>query len=288
MAVSAYALTSLSALKTYLNVSTTTDDTLMEALVDRASDKVETYCGRKFITRAYREWRDGYGKPQIVLRQRPVTAVRRVAYGSQPAMTIVASVAADIRNTVEVQDDQIVTNRVDSAGAETTGTYTFAANLTTGAMATAINLVTGFTASATASIFTKDLHRRAGVDVKNNAVTLTYPDQSASIIHVDEDRGVLHMRWSSLSGFEDEDTGGFPCGRQNVLCEYTAGYADVASLPAGLQQATIQLAAGMYAARGRDLAIRSESLGDYAYTIANAVELGDSMRELLGDYREIR
>lgn len=288
MAVGAYALTSLANLKAFMGVTTTTDDALLEQLIDRASAKIESYCGRLFITRAYREWRDGYGAPIIVLKNRPVTAVRRVAYGSQPGLRISASVSTDIRNTVEVQDDAVVTNRVDSAGTETTGTYTFAANLTTTALATAINLVTGFTATVAASVFSKDLRRLAGMDCKNSSVDLTYPDLSASVISVDEAAATLHMRWGSLAGFGDEDSGAFPCGRQNVLCEYTAGYADIASLPFDLQQAAIDLAADMFAARSRDGAMQAESLGDYSYTLASAVDMADSMRELLGQFREIR
>tara|TARA_Y100000310_G_scaffold341106_1_gene439177 strand:+ start:2388 stop:3041 length:654 start_codon:yes stop_codon:yes gene_type:complete len=58
MAVAAYALTTLTRLKTALGVSGSTDDTLLETIIDAASVELESRCARKFVRR---DFNDGSG-----------------------------------------------------------------------------------------------------------------------------------------------------------------------------------------------------------------------------------
>lgn len=80
MAVEAYALTSLTSLKTHLGISTSTHDTLLETLIDAASDWIENECGgRRFFETTYtQELYDGdhdhTGRRWLQLKNFPITS----------------------------------------------------------------------------------------------------------------------------------------------------------------------------------------------------------------------
>ena len=61
--------------KTYLGLSGTTYDNALDALINAASEAIETACGRQFNETAYTEYCDGDGKDRLVLRQRPVASI---------------------------------------------------------------------------------------------------------------------------------------------------------------------------------------------------------------------
>jgi len=80
MSVSSYALTTLGSVKTYLGISDSSRDTLLESLINSASALVEKYTGRYFVVRAaIAELHDGEaGCENIKLKYYPVTAVASV------------------------------------------------------------------------------------------------------------------------------------------------------------------------------------------------------------------
>lgn len=61
--------------KTYLGLSGTTHDDVIDALISAASEAVENFCGRKFDVTAYTEYHHGGGASSVVLQRRPVTEV---------------------------------------------------------------------------------------------------------------------------------------------------------------------------------------------------------------------
>jgi hypothetical protein len=60
--------------------------------------------------------------------------------------------------------------------------------------------------------------------------------------------------------------GCFPCGIQNIELKYTAGYADVDSLPEDLEQAVVALTGSFFeiSQTGSTANTKSEKIGDYA------------------------
>ena len=68
-------LTTLTAVKAYLEVTGTDDDALLTDLVARASDAIVAYCGRAFAAADYDECHDGDGSDIVLLDQRPVISV---------------------------------------------------------------------------------------------------------------------------------------------------------------------------------------------------------------------
>ncbi len=90
MAVGTYALTSLEALKRYLNLTVDTYDTLLEELIDRATAQIEEYTDRKIKARDYsydsdsddydsdNAVLDGNGLQELALPQYPIVSVTTV------------------------------------------------------------------------------------------------------------------------------------------------------------------------------------------------------------------
>lgn len=68
-------LTTLDKVKSYLNLSDTTHDDLLAALIASASEAIELYCGREFARAERTEYHDGSGTRALVLRCRPVESV---------------------------------------------------------------------------------------------------------------------------------------------------------------------------------------------------------------------
>jgi len=64
--------------KTYLGLSGTTHDALIDALIAPASEAIENACARRFAQAGVTEYHDGDGLNRLVLRRRPVTEVAGV------------------------------------------------------------------------------------------------------------------------------------------------------------------------------------------------------------------
>jgi uncharacterized phiE125 gp8 family phage protein len=95
MAVSTAALVSLTDTKTFLGVSGTTSDARIESLIDAWSDRIERLCSRQFVARAYTTRVSGSGTENLLLPQRPVSAIGSVTMiygaGTQEITTAIQS-----------------------------------------------------------------------------------------------------------------------------------------------------------------------------------------------------
>ena len=73
MSLNAYALTTVARLKTFIGVTSTDYDTLLESIINSVSDFVENYCGRRFKKTTYtQEYYDGNDAETLNLEQYPV------------------------------------------------------------------------------------------------------------------------------------------------------------------------------------------------------------------------
>lgn len=75
-----YSLISLDTLKEALEITGNEDDSLLRALINRATDIIESYCnGRRFISTAYtNEEYDGKGSDYLNLKHYPVTTLTSI------------------------------------------------------------------------------------------------------------------------------------------------------------------------------------------------------------------
>jgi hypothetical protein len=72
------ALTTLAAVKEYLGLSGTGEDSLLNRLVEWATSFIQTYCGRIFFQGSYDEYHDGDGSDSVLSRQFPIVSVDTV------------------------------------------------------------------------------------------------------------------------------------------------------------------------------------------------------------------
>ena len=61
-------------------------------------------------------------------------------------------------------------------------------------------------------------------------------------------------------------------GSRNMIVKYTAGYANT---PADLEQICIDITKVYYESANKDASVKSEKLGEYAYTLADDSRLGN-------------
>lgn len=78
MATKATTMFSLDAVKAYLAVTGAGSDDLLTRVADAASERVEAYTSRLFVTRSVTEVVDGTGRSSLRLRHFPVVAVQEV------------------------------------------------------------------------------------------------------------------------------------------------------------------------------------------------------------------
>lgn len=75
-------LVSLSKLKSYLQITDTTNDTLLSSLIDQASVFIESYTGRKLVAQDYDVRMDGHGENEFLFPQYPVNTLASFQYNA--------------------------------------------------------------------------------------------------------------------------------------------------------------------------------------------------------------
>lgn len=271
MAISTNSLVSLATLKAFLGITSTTDDSVLEYSIDRASAMIQRYCARNFVSQRYYEWHDTYGADRVALRHNPVENVRFVGVGGDSVLSVESTTATDIACTISVNDTHVHLFRAASNGQETSTSITFAAHDTTVEMATQISATTGFSASALLNVKSAYLRKVAGIDLKNQTALLEAPTEGLTDYAIDYDRGVIYG--PTLHRY------------QGFLVDYTGGYATV---PYDVEQAATSIATRFYRGRQRDPGVSSESLGGYSYSLRAGSEIDAEMKSLLDGYRRLR
>ena len=287
MATSSTSITSLQALKRYLRLTTSDDDRLLIELLDAATNRIEEFCQRTFVSATYKQFISGSGSGTLSLPNFPITSIRRLGWERKNALSVDASTSTDLRATVEVQDNQIVLKRWDSVGAETETSIAFADYLTTALMAAQITATTGWTATADETVMCDELMRQGGQDALSASAQLYYLKSTDADYRVDEDSGRINLlsaqsetQWYPF----DPNAISFPRGSHNIFVDYTAGYAQ-ASVPMALQEICFELVSSAFSGGKHDPTVASESLDGYSYSTRNAVELRDDQMRRMYQYR---
>jgi len=275
--VAADALTSVEAVRSYLRLSTVTQDelNLLAALVNQVSARIERICGRRFQARSWVDRHARCEQGRVMLRHYPILAMDRIATGAQEAMRITCSKADALSASVSVVFDeqglegQVRLRSVDASGQETNTTLSLQSCPTTALLAEAVLEVEGWSATLIRNIETQQLHAMGAIGALHRAVPLMYPDQELSHWDAQSNIGVVNL-WR-------------PMGR--VVVAYRAGYE---TIPADLQLAATELVAQAYQQGRQNPAVKSETLGDYSYTLATQTQISDDLWSRLRLYMEVR
>ena len=285
MAVGTYALTSLSNLKSWLGITASTDDAVLERAIDRATSRIESYLERNIKERSYAEWRSGAGVDTIRLHQWPVTTVTSVFSGNIAVMVIGAkgnNLRASIAVNQETPTPAVVATYTDIAGATTATSIPFATYPTVSDVAAQIGATGAFNATVTKNLRAVQMRPRAGADCVLASMTL-YGADTPSEFTYDYERGRLTIDRSWFA-YWPLQKGIMPNVAKSILIEYTAGYATV---PDDIEQACIEVASMLYRDRRRDGNLQSEGLGDYNYSRATVAEMNAKLDALLERWKEI-
>lgn len=105
--MNAYALTTVARAKLYLGITTSADDTLIERLIDVATDTIESFCGRRFKKTTYTdELYDGTGGDSLVLKQYPVVAGQAFTLNERAGSDNVSNFSTLSSNIYFVKNDR--------------------------------------------------------------------------------------------------------------------------------------------------------------------------------------
>lgn len=92
MSLVSHALTTVARTKTFLGVSGSDDDALLENLVNSVTDFVEQFCGRRFKKTAYsNEIYDGSGTDQLLLKQYPIDSASTITVEERDSISNIDS-----------------------------------------------------------------------------------------------------------------------------------------------------------------------------------------------------
>lgn len=110
MAVDPFALVTLDEAKTHLDIelSDTSQDSIVERFVNEASSAVEKYLDRQVITRSYTEVRDGRNQNRLILRQWPAQKPTEIKFSPTGDFTSATALGIDQYDVDEYQVEVVL------------------------------------------------------------------------------------------------------------------------------------------------------------------------------------
>lgn len=286
MALASNSLTTVASVKTYMGVASSTDDTLIETIINNVSDQIERWCDRKLVQTDVTEFIDAQATRTLALENSPVISVDLISYGARDSIVVSSSDSTDLLLTVAVEEDQIRIVRIASDGTQTVANFPFSGYASTSLLAAIMNASTGVNATSSYNAPSFTLHRMGGRNVLDASAYLTVTTDDENEYRVDYERGLVHLRADAFPRYaEKRFANRFPDAFQSVLVKYTCGYA---TIPNALVQAAFELVSDAYRGRDRDRTINQESLGDYSYTVRPWAEWSDNVRTLLAPFKRLR
>lgn len=279
MAIDTYALTTLVNAKSFLHETTTDQDTLLTELINRASDIIEAYVGRRILTRSYAHRFDGDDNTSVFLAEYPVTAVARLAVGVDDGLAVTCTSTTAHRATVEVSTTTL-TAIITGGGDAGSDAATFVTNTTLDDMVTAIGAFgKGWSATAisrTNPVGSADLFVVSPQNALNQAALLPIPATEVVGYTLDGPAGFIRGPW-------------FFRGVRNIYCEYTAGESAV---PNDIESVAVEVVSSLFHGSLTDRSVQGEMLGDYRVNVGTdenrADYLDSGMRDRLEPHMNYR
>ena len=236
-------------------------DVALGFLIDGVSDIIERELDHHIVARDYAGWHDGSGARELILPEWPLNSVSRVNIGTLDALTIQCDDPLATEAYAEVNRAGTILHLtiLDGANAGTTDLLFAAGGQTTiTGIATAINAATGSwtgTASSGYGGYRSNTLRPCGRrECYGSTATFQIPDVGAAEYRTDYDDGQIIL------------AGAFGRGYRNVYVEYNAGYT---TIPPALKLLASEWVALAFYNGQRDAGLKSESLGDYSWTLAD-------------------
>ncbi len=246
----------LSDVKLYMGITTTSDDTLLDMLIDQASNiitnelGVDNVCAADYTNEVY----NGDGSTTLMLDNYPIIEVYRANDTTQDSMSITNTSTANTHATVQITSADV---RLKSAAAGSWTTTNLARSdyATLTLLNVAVNAVdtwSGILASNYEDYPVSELVVQPGRNARNNVpVHLYVPDLTETDYTIqDVNRAVLYnpFYWSF--------------GHQNVFISYRAGYE---VLPQAIQSVCQEMVKLLFDRSKISAGYKREQIGDYEY-----------------------
>lgn len=273
-----YTLCTLANYKTFAGIDGVDNDDKLAILIDAASDRIETYCCRKFASRSYTEFHSGAGEKELRLDQAPLSGVTRVSVGFVDAIKFTGTTTSAYEAYVSASSTAL-TLTIKVASGDSTDSLDYSDYATLTSLTAAATALTGWTATlqhtegnwASADIVpTGGLHCLS----PDTAIVKVF-EEAYSSYDVDWDAGTLiHIG------------GGWPSGNRNIYVSYTAGYS---TIPDDVEQAAMELVKDCWDRSQRDGTLQSEKVGSYAWAVSamQSTPLTGSIKDRLAPWRRI-
>ena len=256
------------------------NDELLEVLVTDIWARMESQLDRNILSDDYDEI-VRIGNEGIGLLANPVVSdIDFVSVDFADSFTIEYT-GSDLTATVEVTDLAVITRSTDSAGSTTTTTSTFASNASVTAMVSTLDALSGWSATEVNNGDTLLLERRGPQVAKSGLITIQRWDEWDGYYQCEYSAGTLDFRGSGVSGVNQGYWRGWPY--RDARVKYTAGYS---SIPSDVELEVILAAKAAWDMSSKDMAVKSEKLGDYTYTLAAQITL-DAAAQLRHKYERV-
>jgi hypothetical protein len=266
------------------SITDTSQDTLLGVLITAASEAIEKYCRRRFVSTAFDELYDGTGDRRLLLRQYPVQSVKSVRYRPVTVLKVInTNTFQNQQARVAVTSTGVQCTRTASGVAVTETLLTFATYPTLNALANAVTaLGNGWQGQIVGDASpTGDYGLWPSADLY---VPNSYGDalegagilQSQGALNARNVYAELKMHTYELAGFQWDVRGWllraipytdpellhpedliFPVGINNFRVQYTAGYSTV---PEAVQEACAEWVSEWYFKTLRDPGLQSQSI----------------------------
>lgn len=108
MALNANALTTLTFCKDYLDIENlnTSEDARIEFFINQASDAIERYCNRKFVSQTFTEIYDGRNYDRLLVNQYPISSITSIYVDPSwvfDSTSLIAATEYQIANESEIR-----------------------------------------------------------------------------------------------------------------------------------------------------------------------------------------
>jgi len=245
-------------------------DALLQTLLTAASDAVQKWCRRDFVSTSYDELYSGNGQRELILRQYPIISVESVRYRPVTVLKITNTDPANVQARASVTSAGLKLVRVNAGVKSTDTSVTFAGNATLTAVAAAVNAL-GHGWSAQVVGDSTNYGSWPSADLYWPPSFPTFGGGTAgqgALQCVAGSFAELRMHTYELAGYQWDSRGWllraipysdpellhpedlvWPAGINNLRIQYTAGYA---TIPESIQEACAEWTAALYWQCSRD------------------------------------
>jgi hypothetical protein len=273
------------------NIQSITDnsqDTLISTFITAASDLIEKWCKRRFVSQAYDELYNGTGDRRLLLCEYPIQSVQSVRYRPVTVLKVINNSGSSVTQQARVAVLNTGLQLVEvAAGVKTTTTtgLTFAGNPTLQTLATAVTGIgrgwqgqaVGDTGGDYGSWPSADLYIPGsyGDPLEGGGIQQSQGAQNAMRVYAE-----LKMHTYELAGYQWDARGWllraipytdpellhpedliFSPGINNFRVQYTAGYSTV---PEAVQEACGEWVSNLYFIAQRDPFLTSQAIAGAA------------------------